>query len=358
MVKKVSILLLVFLIGLGVSALLLNKKSQTKDKKHIKQTRSADGQVNKDEITNKTSIFVPYWSLEEGDFDQYNRLIYFGVAGTTNGIDENEAGFLNLENFNEQAVGKEKYLAVRLTDSETNFAVLKNKTSQQKIVEDAVKIAKNYGFSGIVLDLELFTLFGTEIPEQINEFVQLFHRDSKDNGLRLSVAIYGDVFYRKRLFDVKTIAENSDEIMVMAYDFHKSIGEPGPNFPLEGKEKYGYDFKTMINDFLAVVPVEKLTVIFGMYGYEWTVDEQKRPLKAASSLTLNQIREKYLSDCTLKNCVIFRDKQAGESEVNYVDDEARLHIVWFEDDVSVDTKKEYLMEEGIGSFSYWAYSYF
>ena len=43
-----------------------------------------------------------------------------------------------------------------------------------------------------------------------------------------------------------------------------------PNFPFQDKNKWGYDFQQMISDFSADIPSEKLTIIFGMYGYDWT----------------------------------------------------------------------------------------
>ena len=311
-------------------------------------------------IVKRESVFVPYWSLESSsDFSKYGRVVYFGVAANTSGLDENDQGYLNLDTFLDAVPSeKEKYLTLRMVNADVNFEVLKNEESQGKIITETIQLAAQNGFQGIVLDLELFSLFDNDISSQINNFVERFYTASQNSDLQFATAIYGDVFYRKRPFDVQRISKNSNEIMVMAYDFHKSTGEPGPNFPLERGKKYGYDFETMVSDFMNVVPPEKLTIIFGMYGYEWEVDEQKRPYKAASSLTLNQIREKYLSSCTFKNCVVLKDKESAETEINYVATDGRLHVVWFENEESVKQKKEFLSNEGIESYSYWAYSYF
>lgn len=165
------------------------------------------------------------------------------------------------------------------------------------------------------------------------------------------MTIYGDTFYRKRPYDIKSIGSSLDELMIMAYDFSKSYGEPGPNFPHEGQEQYGYDLKTMIEDFANLVPREKLTVIFGMYGYDWTVDDKERPLKQAQALSFNEIKKKYPENCS--NCTTSRDELAQETKIVAGD-----HVIWFEDSTSAQKKQEYLKSQGIGNFAYWAYGYF
>ncbi|MEX1052764.1 MAG: glycosyl hydrolase family 18 protein [Patescibacteria group bacterium] len=298
------------------------------------------GEINK-------SVFVPYWSLALNDgLNTYDRLIYFGILGTVDGINTDESGYINLQKFlSISSKQSEKYLTVRMTNTQENLLILKNKDSMAQIIDVSINIANQYGFSGLVLDLEISVLFGDEVINQISTFSNDFYRKSKENNLNYSIAIYGDLFYRGRPYDLATLAKNSDEIMIMAYDFHKSIGEPGPNFPLNGREIYGYDMEMLMDDFLQYVGPKKITVIFGMYGYDWIVDEQERPIKAAQVLTLNQIRSKHSNDCNEERC-------------EFVDDADRRHVIWFENEESVAKKIEYLKSRGIGSFAYWAAGYF
>jgi len=293
------------------------------------------------------SLFIPYWSLNsENDLNTYDRLIYFGITGTVEGIDKTDSGYLNLQNFISLAPEQsQKYLTIRMINTEENLKVLKNKSSMIRIIEQSINIAKQYNFSGIVLDLEVGVLFGDEIIDQISDFSSNFYKKSKQNDLSYAIAIYGDLFYRKRPYDLSTLSKNSDEIMIMAYDFHKSIGEPGPNFPLKEQNIYGYDMRILIDDFLNYVEPEKLNVIFGMYGYDWIVDDKDRPIKSARVLSLNEIRSKHSNDCNGERC-------------EFVDSEGRRHIIWHENNESVGKKIEYLKSRGIGSFAYWAAGYF
>lgn len=306
----------------------------------------------------KTSVFVPYWTVSSKfDADDFDRLIYFGIFANSSGVDESEAGYENMRRFVAAAKGNKTLLTLRMLDSTANAAILKDKNLQQKVVDETVVIAKRYGFDGVVLDLELTAFPFESTIKQINEFVLLLDAETNKHDLHFAVALYGDTFYRVRPFEVKTIAKYADEIMVMAYDFHKARGNPGPNFPLGGRDVYGYDFTKMIDDYVQFVPTDKLTVIFGLFGYDWEVDDQQKALSQGVSLSTYKAKQQLVDACAFSDCVVKRDPISSETKVTYAD-QGKKHVVWFEDLESVEKKKEYLKTKGISSYSFWAYSYF
>lgn len=307
------------------------------------------------------SLFVPYWALEENltDVDTYGQLIYFGAAPTAEGIDMGEAGAVRIADFmNSASADKEKLLAIRMINSDMNFAILKDNAAQERVISDALSLAQEHGFSGILLDLELSAIPFDSLVKQINEFNKRFYGQAKASGLTYSITAYGDTFYRLRPFEMKTLAANADSVMIMAYDFHKAKGNPGPNFPLRGKEVYGYDMTQMIEDFLEFVPAEKLTVIFGLFGYDWIVDEKGNATERGEALSYLEIQKKFLGSCEFKDCSVHRKNDSTETQITYTDVSGRKHVVWFEDPESVKKKEQFLKENGIHSFSFWAYSYF
>lgn len=348
---------LFFLIVLGLTIFAVNQFSAKQDKKSSaakKQDNTSSEQTQQTkEIKIQKAAFVPYWSVTDQYYNahDYNRFFYFGVAPNTSGINQDEAGYLGLSDFVRNFSDlKEKYLTLRMLDTDVNFATLKNTGLQDKIIHETIETAIKTEFTGVVLDFEIFSLFDTKVPEQINDFVARFYKELKNNNLKFALTIYGDVFFRPRPFDLEFLSKNSDEIIIMAYDYHKSGGEPGPNFPLP-------EFKKMIDEFTRVVPADKLTVAFGMFGYDWLVDEKKRPVRRAKSMSLAEIKKEFVTDCKWKNCLITRDEKQAEIEVNYIDPTGGLHIVWFEDEKSVEIKTRYLQEAGIDSLAYWAYGY-
>jgi len=304
------------------------------------------------------SLFVPSWTVDEITNTSFNQYIYFGITPTIDGIDET-AATQKIAAFQKSLPdGKQSLLALSMQDTDTNAAILKDKTLQKKVIQETINLAQQNGFSGVVLDLEMGGIPFDALIDEINSFTKAFGDSAKAAHMEFAVTLYGDTFYRLRPFDVKTIASHADTVMIMAYDFHKARSSPGPNFPLSGQNVYGYDMSKMADDFLQAVPNQKVTVIFGLFGYDWPVDDKGNAVSTGQPLTDTQIQDKFLTKCAYKLCQWNRDSVSGETVVHYTDDANQKHIVWFEDMQSATAKEQYLKKRGIGNFYFWANSYF
>ena len=306
------------------------------------------------------SIFVPYWGLNgEKIEDKFDSYLYFGISAAEVGVNKKEAGFANIEKFIDSVPkNSEKKLVLRLLDSDITFPILKDTAKQKVLIRDAISTAKLNGFSGVVLDLEMTAVPFDSLIKQVNEFTKLFYTEAKEQDIDFAVMFYGDTFYRLRPFDIQGLSKNADNFMIMSYDFSKSRGNPGPNFPLNGKEIYGYDMTRMSEDFLRYLPLEKTSVVFGLFGYDWEVDDKGKAVNQGEPLTYKQIKTKFLDNCKFTDCTVRRKNDSTETEIRYKDEDNKNHIVWFEDMESVEKKEKYLRGKGINNFSFWAYSYF
>lgn len=350
--KKVLLALVVLLLVLA--AFLVSSKGK-RDKDLIAKPNIQAPSKLTDKFQKETKlIFVPYWTLKEKEDIQYDEIVYFGISVNIDGVDTKEPGFKSIDKFNNLFTGR-KLLTLRMTNSNINSKILRDNKVQNKIIDETIEIAKEKEFEGIVFDFEISALPFDSLIQEINIFTQNFYKSSKSNDLIFYIALYGDTFYRARPYDVKFLSENSDKILIMTYDFHKAKGNPGPNFPMSGKEKYGYDLKSMIEDFSKQVPKDKLTVVFGMFGYDWIVDKDRKTEEQGKAMSLNEVL-KMLGKCQ-DNCQLIVDNQTKESKIVYSDD-LKKHEIWFETIESVEKKKMFLKEKGINQVGFWAYSYF
>lgn len=307
-----------------------------------------------------SSLFVPYWSLGRTQYPlDYDRYYYFGITTTAEGLDTTESGYKNIRNFiNLVPLGKEKYVVVRMTDSSINSSVLRSQSAQEHITQDSLTVVNQYGFDGVVLDFEINALAFDSVIKQINTFIDGFAQKAHGQNIPFYITLYGDNYYRLRPYDVKTLAAKVDGVLIMTYDLHKTSGDPGPNFPLAGKEQYGYDLDKLVQDFSKDIPKNKTTIVLGLFGYDWTVDSKNKSVDTAKAVTLNEANKRFIKNCLLKNCKVTQDNASKETKVTYVDESNQNHIVWFETMDSLMAKKEYLKSRGINSVSLWAYSYF
>ena len=311
----------------------------------------------------KESIFVPYWASGIDDVTPYDSYYYFGIVPTKEGKIEDEVGYQKM-NLVATIPEKQKKMVLRMLDSTVTEILLQDKTAQKTLVSEMRNVLSKNAFSGLILDIEVPFTLKADKKGQITNFVQLICTAVKLDYKTCGILIYGDFSFRNRPYDLKALGDAADTILLMAYDFHKPEGEPGPNFPFarqslgEGESfDYGYDFKQMISDVVSVVPKDKIEVVFGMYGYDWTMNEQGTPLKAAKALTLKEIQAQ-ISNHKFQITNQSQISNSKEKNIQYVDEEGRKHIIWYEDEESAAVKTKYLQSQGIWQISFWALSYF
>lgn len=369
-VMKSTLFKLIFLVILITASLGLyyqnNQKSVSNSAKTILQpsiTKSMPAPNTKripSFTIRQTSVFVPYWTLDEGlAHVTANTLIYFGITPNEDGLmNRKEPGYMSLDRFRMLKGSKPALLTLRMIDDDINDAILNNTQKQQRVVNQTITLAKQQGFRGIVLDLELSSLAIGDVEKQVSEFVQVFGRQARAEKLHFAVATYGDTFFRARPFHLPTIAKAADEVIIMTYDFSKSYGEPGPTFPFADPDQlYHYSFQQMIEDYLQVVPANKITIAFGYFGYNWPIGNQGIPLTSATAVTLNQATRNFMNGCPKTNCKVIIHPTTKEANVKYQED-TTWHEVWFETLDSIEVKRQYMLQQGISSESGWAYGFY
>lgn len=361
LILLIGLVLLVAFLSYGSIELLKNKISN--DLKSSKFQNSTE-EKNKNYPSNKkevNSVFVPYWSLNNNNINEegVDEYVYFGLAVNAYGIDKEDEGYNSIKDFiSKTPYDKNKHLAIRMLDNSQNIKILEDKNLQKRIINESIRIAKENEFDGIVLDLELKAIPFDSLVKSIDDFVKEYNSSSEKENMKFQVLAYGDTFYRLRPFNIKNIGENSDGIIIMAYDFHKAGGNPGPNFPLSGSKDYGYDMSEMINDFLDNVPADKLTVAFGLYGYDWPLGKDNNSIAQATSMSLNKINQDFVFSCKYSSCNKSRDELSAESKIEYIGENDQKHVIWYEDFESMEKKRKFLTENGINKFSKWAYTYY
>jgi len=351
-------LLIVVLLGGAFIWNFSREKLDSKVPKVIEKT-SNTSTINLQKKTQQY-IFIPYWSFNKSIVaNSDHSLIYFGIGVNNDGIELEDQGYEKLKPFISLTPNaKERILAIRMTDKNINANVIKSLTLQENIASQAVSLALENNFDGVLLDYETSAFAFDSTTNKITSFYKLFAEKVKEKELLFYVTLYGDTYYRARAFDVKKIGELSDKVLIMTYDFSKSRGNPGPNFPLSDNGIYGYDLKKMVADYQKDVDNKKLVITFGYFGYDWRVDKKDVAVASGIPMSTNEINQEFIRDCKYVFCKLDREKETQEPSINYTDDSGEDHIIWFEDTLSVNKKKEFLKSKGILETGDWAYSYY
>ncbi len=352
------LLILAVIVGSVVLWNYAKPEEVTKTIKNISDTVSAPKIIP--QTIEKQYVFIPYWTFTKNIVtDSEYSLIYFGIGVNENGIETSDDGYEKLKQFVKFTPNAgERILAVRMTDKTVNASVLKNLTVQEKIASEAVDLALENDFDGVLLDYETSAFGFDSTTNNISSFFNLFSNKVKSNNLLFYATLYGDTYYRARPYDVKKIGNITDKVIIMAYDFSKSRGNPGPNFPLKDDGTYGYSFEKMIQDLQKDVDNKKLVIALGYFGYDWRVAKDGTSVASGVPLSTNEIVKEFVEDCEYDSCSMNRDSNSSEPSIKYVDDGGESHVIWFEDTQSVQKKKEFLKSKGILETADWAYSYY
>ena len=188
-------------------------------------------------------------------------------------------------------------------------------------------------------------------------------------------AKYGDSFvvtstlpdsaYKPRITEIASLANASDALFVMAYDFHRPTSDTsGPIAPISGVgETQEYDLNTMLKDYLALTTADKLILGVPYYGYNWLVTDgspqaDRIPGDDVLGFSISQTYA-TIADTKLKyKPEIKWDETAQVPYFTYFNEEyGTTRQVYFEDADSIRAKYKFAKTAGLAGVGIWALGY-
>jgi cellulose synthase/poly-beta-1,6-N-acetylglucosamine synthase-like glycosyltransferase/spore germination protein YaaH/peptidoglycan/xylan/chitin deacetylase (PgdA/CDA1 family) len=184
--------------------------------------------------------------------------------------------------------------------------------AQDALIKNLVTLATQRGWGGYVFDLENLS---KPALAQYPAFLAKARAALKPLGREVWVAVpFNDDAWNLRKF-----GQVSDTVMLMAFDEHWGTGAPGPTASQEWFEKI------LAADMSQLDP-SRTMVIFGGYGYDWTLRDATEPQKAEIVTFYDAAQLAHDAGAT-----VTMDDDALNPTFQYQDDDKRTHTVWFLD---------------------------
>jgi spore germination protein YaaH len=214
-----------------------------------------------------------------------------------------------------------------------------------------------HGADGINIDFEF-------VPKSARDGFVTFMTDLKDavrasapNGGEGHVSLAGPAVDWSGAYDYDVLLENTDGIMVMAYGYHWSGGNPGPTAPLESGDLWkSRSVAWTIDDYLTYGEVEnrgKVLIGLPWYGRAWEVANTNVPGVATgggSSKTFKAAEPEALA--------IGKGWEDISKTVYYHKTvNGTLNQIWYDDGPSFQAKVAYVDEMDLGGIGIWALGY-
>lgn len=312
--------------------------------------------------------FAPYWNFDKLDninFDTLTTLAYFDIKVDSQGnLITNDPGY---ETFTSRqatklfqkahAHGTRVVITLTQMDPYEILAILDDKSAQDNLIDQAVTLVQKRGLDGINLDFEYGSDAGQDYTDKFSHFTsnltKAMHKAVPSS--KVTVSTYASAVKEHKIYDIKSLAQNSDGIFMMAYDF--AIGNSDtamPTSPLYGHKegKYWYDVSTAVNDFLTEMPSNKLILGIPWYGYNYAVYEPKTNSQTLWSGGGSQTYASVINDGSDKNG--WDDAGKVGWRASYDSYAGVWRMVFVEDQRSLKIKYDFAQNKQLAGIGIWA----
>jgi spore germination protein len=314
--------------------------------------------------------FLPYWALEESDkidirllttvsyfgldVDGSGNIMRFGADGKT--LEGYEAWqdseklntFINRAKRNRTKV----HITIKNFDNGNIERLVTSQQASQNFINNALYLMNSKSLDGINIDFEYVGTPPQKVVDGFSLLIADLNKELKRQypKSKLTVCTYIDAASHSRLFDVAILAQNSDALVIMGYDFHTpNSSSAGPVAPMEG---YGNSMIGFMSSYLEKVPADKLILAVPYYGYDWPTNGSGQNASTtggqAKAIPYAEILE------ATKRTQINWDENAQTPWYSYKDEAGVTRVVHFENERSLGIKYDFINNKNLQGVGIWA----
>lgn len=320
--------------------------------------------------------FLPYWAIpkiDEINIDLLTSISYFGleVDAAGNVIRTDASGKTIDPWFQLQKNPKfssflrrvqrnkiKTYLTLKCFNQDNIVKLVTSPKASANFITNAVYLVNSRSLDGINIDFEYI---GTPDPKVRDGFSLLMINLNKElkkqsPDSKLTIDTFIDAASNNRIHDIPVLAQNSDGLVIMGYDFHTpQSANAGPIAPFEG---YGSSLLGLMSSYLEKAPPEKLILAVAYYGYDWPVLVKNVNSPVAGSRTDVRVYPYAEIAANVQTSQINWDSTAQSPWYSYVDSASKqLRIVHFENARSLGVKYDFINQKNLQGVGIWALGY-
>lgn len=319
------------------------------------------------QVTREVMGYLPYWSYTADTpyvpmrWDLLTILAWFSVEMDGTGAITNRRGWGGQTT---ARIVQDAHLhGVKVIITITNFtgseiaSIVNSAANRQRAINNCLLLMSEHSADGINIDFEFvpasaragFVTFMTELKDAVVA--------AQPNGWEGHVSLAGPAVDWNGAYDYDVLLENTDGIMIMAYGYHWSGSNPGPNAPLDTGDLWsGRSITWTVEDYLTFGEVENRgKVLLGLpwYGRDWQVASTAVPgvrTGNGSSRTFKVAEPEALA-------VGKTWEDISKSVYYHRTVNNQLYQVWYDDGRAFEAKIAYVDQMDLGGIGIWALGY-
>lgn len=322
-------------------------------------------------ITNKPKKeilgFFPYWMLPFADEIPINHLTSISLFGlevngkgeivTAHDDNKPDGGWDMWKNplldsfikkTNDQDV--KVFLTFKSFNNTNTENLVGSDEAQKTFISNAIYLVNSKNLDGINLDFEYIGKPDDEVRDNFTRFVTNLSSELKRQipNAVLSIDTYVISGSVRDLFDLQLLSEQVDAFVIMGYDMHYALGNPGPISPMGGT----INIIGLVQGYLEKVPSEKLILAVPYYGYDWPINNLDSPNATHSAAILSYAELAAAS----RDKKLIWDETSQTPSYKYTENgiEREVH---YENVRSLGIKYDYVIAKDLKGVGIWALGY-
>lgn len=315
---------------------------------HSRVQRELDPPSEATEFTTWVYGYYATWAGELDDlpWDRLTHVAIFDVQLTASG---SLASTTNWTDYAPQAVtlgapyGVRVHLAVTCFDAAAMAQVLDDPAKRVAAADALAQLVIDHGGHGVSVDFEGMAAAQSD---GLVAFVQLLKERVEDVTVATPAVDWNGAY------DYSGLAESSDGLFLMGYDYHWAGGDPGPIAPLSQGGVFGqYSLEWSLNDHETWgAPPDTVILGLPLYGRSWPSANTNVPGSATGQATTL-----LYSDAAAEIGGYERFFEATSATPYYFPSSTTQN--WYDDVESLDAKIGWAVEQGVRGIGFWALNY-
>jgi spore germination protein YaaH len=324
--------------------------------------------------------FAPYWTLDKldnVDFTILSTFAYFGIPVQADGnLNVSDTGYDQFKSDQATAIfqkahkyGTRVVVTITQMDNTEIMSLMDNLDAQKTAISQTVDLVKKRGIDGVNVDFEYVGDPGDDYRNKFSNFVkgltEKMHQEVPHS--KVTVSVYASSVKDRKIYNIAEIAKDTDGIFMMAYDFATAGSDAAmPTAPLHGYKEgqYWYDVASAVDDFLKVMPSNKLILGLPWYAYNYvvyspTIKAETRPYYSWKGQPMTQTYS--TASAITANTPGIENYQTGWDtygqvgwKAYYVSQTGTWRMVFMDDQESLKIKYDFAKNKNLAGVGMWA----
>lgn len=306
--------------------------------------------------------YLPYWNVGKPTlllrFDILDVLAYFGASLSSDGTisEVHHWGGPALAEIINQAHSSGVLVVLTVTNFTPSSiaALLSSPAATSEAISNIVQTVVAGGGDGVNIDFEGlpkankadFVAFISNLKKAMDQAL----------GRPSHVSIATPAVDWSGAYDYDLLAEASDGLFIMGYDYHWSGGNPGPVSPLNSSTLWGkYSLSWTIDDYFTWGGTQnrhKFILGLPLYGFDWPSEGPEVPGKAT-----DKGKARFYARCQEDFAHLGHLWDEASSTPYVVYQDSSWHQLWCEDRQSLALKYALAVAKDLGGIGFWALGY-